>query len=282
MADILGVGLSLLVHDFNHLDVKLLCQEFQLKQLVHLPTRGLSTLDLVLTNLHDVYKPKSAEIPPPRLAFQITTPSLFIRNNWSWLPNPPAVGVRLLRKPLEQIVWHFMDTAMTCEDKNTIFTSIISPGPDLLMPEEHFKFHRNDPPWINEDFKQLIKQRQQAFFSGNTILYKFYRNKVNRARKSLRENFYASKVSHLKHSKLKNWWSEVKRICGMTDLTGSGNIPSQLQIADNIDHLSPKDFANLMNNSFLESMKDYSPLRADDLFKLHLRISMLMRIPCHI
>ena len=175
-----------------------------------------------------------------------------------------------------------MDTAMTCEDKNTIFTSIISPGPDLLMPEEHFKFHRNDPPWINEDFKQLIKQRQQAFFSGNTILYKFYRNKVNRARKSLRENFYASNVSHLKHSKPKNWWSEVKRICGMTDLTGSGNIPSQLQIADNIDHLSPKDFANLMNNSFLESMKDYSPLRADDLFKLHLRISMLMRIPCHI
>lgn len=51
--------------DFNHLNINYLCREFPLKQLVHLPTRGASTLDLVLTNLQDYYKSNPAEIHPP-------------------------------------------------------------------------------------------------------------------------------------------------------------------------------------------------------------------------
>ena len=33
--------------DFSHLNIKNLSRQFQLKQLVHLPTRGMNTLDLV-------------------------------------------------------------------------------------------------------------------------------------------------------------------------------------------------------------------------------------------
>ena len=143
MADILGVGLSLLVHDFNHLDVKLLCQEFQLKQLVHLylPTRGLNTLDLVLTNLQDVYKPKSAEIFPSfglSIAIypeQRTHKSSCSRRKAFKRDTRPSRKMELGRF-LKQIDWHVKDTAMTCEDKNTIFTFIISTGLDLLMPEK--------------------------------------------------------------------------------------------------------------------------------------------------
>ena len=46
-----GCGI-ILAGGFNHLDIKIISRQFQLKQLVHLPTRGTNMLDLVLTNLH--------------------------------------------------------------------------------------------------------------------------------------------------------------------------------------------------------------------------------------
>ena len=49
-----GCGI-ILAGDFNHLDIKIISCQFQLKHLVHLPTRGTNTLDLVLTNLHSFY-----------------------------------------------------------------------------------------------------------------------------------------------------------------------------------------------------------------------------------
>ena len=172
-----GCGL-VITGDFNHLDVKLLCQEFQLKQLVHLLTRDLNTLDLVLTNLHDVYKPKSAELSPSFCLSDHYTIAIYPKQ---LIPKSSCSRRKAFKRDtrssrkmelgrfLKQIDWHIMDSAMTCEDKNTVFTSIISTGLDLLMPEKHFKFHRNGAPWINEDFKQLINQRQQAFSSCNTI-----------------------------------------------------------------------------------------------------------------
>ena len=59
-----GCGI-ILAGDFNHLDIKTISRQFQLKQLVHLPTRGTNTLDLVLTNLHSFYPVNAAVLHPP-------------------------------------------------------------------------------------------------------------------------------------------------------------------------------------------------------------------------
>jgi hypothetical protein len=59
-----GCGI-IIAGDFNRLDINHLCYEFHLKQLVHTPTRGANILDLVLTNLHNFYKPNPANILPP-------------------------------------------------------------------------------------------------------------------------------------------------------------------------------------------------------------------------
>jgi hypothetical protein len=86
------------------------------------------------------------------------------------------------------------------------------------MPEKAVSVHCNDAPWINDDLKCLTKRQQQAFSSGNTISFTFYRNKVNKVRKACRSRLYASKVNHLKQAKPKEWWREVKRICGMISI----------------------------------------------------------------
>ena len=132
------------------------------------------------------------------------------------------------------------------------------------MPEKQVKFHIDDAPWVTNDFKNLIKRRQWALASGNTIAFKFYRNKVNRVRKTLRGNYYTSKVGNLQQLNPKKWWSEVKRLGGMSSSSRLVNLLPQLQ-TESTDPLSPTQYANLINNIFLEPMQEYSPLRHEDL-----------------
>ena len=174
-----------------------------------------------------------------------------------------------LGRYLNEIDWSLFHNLETCEQKNAFFHDIISNGFNLIMPERKVKFHTNDAPWITEEFKQLIKSRQRAFSSGNSQLFKFYRNKVNRERKLLRAKFFATKVSNLWKTKPKAWWSNIKRISGMK--TSNTDLQSQLQI-ENTDHLSSSELANLINGTFLEPMNIHHPLRNEDLFTLHQQI----------
>ena len=247
--------------DFNKLNIKL--RNFQLKQLVRSPTRGSNILDLVLTNLHIFYDPTSIEIlPPPSLCYQITTRTVLKRDT------RPSRKTELGRY-LNEVDWSLLQNLETCEQKNSFFYDIISNGFNLIMPERKVKFHTNDAPWITEEFKQLIKSRQRAFSSGNSQLFKFYHNKVNRERKLLRAKFFATKVSNLWKTKPKTWWSNIKRISGMK--TSNTDLQSQLQI-ENTDHLSSSELANLINGTFLEAMNIHHPLRNEDLFTLHQQI----------
>ena len=68
------------------------------------------------------------------------------------------------------------------------------------------------------------------------------------------------KVNNLKQLNPKNWWHEVKRLSGMDN---NVNLKSCIQI-ENAEHLSLKELANLINNSFLEPMVDFSPLNSID------------------
>ena len=63
-------GLILLGH-FNNLNCRRLQNHFSLKQLVKFPTRGRTTLDLILTNLDKFYQP-SQKLPPFGLSDHFT------------------------------------------------------------------------------------------------------------------------------------------------------------------------------------------------------------------
>lgn len=129
---------------------------------------------------------------------------------------------------------------------------------NYIMPKKAITFHRNDRPWITEDLKHLIIQRQGTFSSGNFIAFKFYRNKVNKMITSCPAEFYISKLGYLIQMKPKEWWRVIKRLCGMTPASNCTSFSSQFQL-ENTDDLSPLDLGNLINN-FLELMKDFSLL----------------------
>lgn len=247
----MGCGI-IIAGDFNHFDYKDLCRDFQLKQLIDKPTRGAKILDLMLTNMHKFYDVQSA--------IALSSLGLSDHNVMIVEPKvktPPEIPSRKtvikrdtrqsckkeLGRYLSNFDWNLIDSSKSCNKNCDILCSAIKTGYDILMPEKRVKYHRDDSPWITNKLKQLIKLRQRAFASNNTTLFKFYRNKVNRMRKSCRADYFASKVDSLKKSNPKSWWSEVKRISGMSPV--SGNIINQLQVEDT-EHLTHKGFADLI------------------------------------
>ena len=105
----------------------------------------------------------------------------------------------------------------------------------------------------------LIKLRQKAFVSDDTVRYRHYRNVVNRERKVIRGRYFASKVRQLKKTKPSQWWGAVKRIAGMVPAMGSESLFSQLHI-EGYDSLPPQDIANRINNAFLEPREPFQCL----------------------
>ena len=128
------------------------------------------------------------------------------------------------------------------------------------MPIKHIRLYTNDPPWINEQFKNLIKLRQQAFFQDDKDRYGQLRNTVNCKRQSLCSKYFASKISALKNTKTSQWWNTVKWVAGMVPASASECLLSNLQLEDHFNHSSNHDTANTINSAFLEPMEHYQPL----------------------
>ena len=254
-----GCGI-ILAGDFNRLDIKNICINFGLKQIVTIPTRGENTLDLVLTNLHPFYQTDSITAYPP---FGLSDHSVIaisprVRDPKS---NQKKIVYKRDMRPsrksmfgryLNEIDWSFLDSPNSIDAKGCYFTDVLSIGLSYILPEKRFMVHPNDHPWINEDVRRLIKPRQRALFAGNTTLFKLYRNRINRKRKNRKADYYKSKVENLKHSNPKQWWREVKHISGMIS---SPSLQNCIKI-ENLDNLPISDLANAINNAFLEPMKE--------------------------
>ncbi|CAB4022248.1 Hypothetical predicted protein [Paramuricea clavata] len=127
------------------------------------------------------------------------------------------------------------------------------------MPVSTIKIHESDRPWMNNNLKQLISRCQKAFTSGNNPLYQILRNKVNQACKRGRKSYYVNKVKGLRDSKPRDWWREVKQICGASKIP-KRNLTSLLHPNLVCDKES---LAENINSAFVNIMNDYLPLMSD-------------------
>ena len=159
---------------------------------------------------------------------------------------------------LLSIDWSLMFASLGSGDEmwNTVHT-IVHTGLDLIMPKRQIRVCNADAQWMNHKLKSLIVKRQQAFISingVNSILFKYYRNLVNRERKVCRAKYYESKIQQLKGEHPKKWWSEVKRLSNM-------KIRDQDPLAhsntDGFSNLTQHEQANAINLAFLEPRKEY-------------------------
>ena len=145
--------------------------------------------------------------------------------------------------------------------KLQLFTDVVKTGLDTIVPIKKSMIHTRDAPWVSPEFKELVKPRQKAFNDGDVNRFHYYRNAVNRERKTLRGRYYASKVSQLKYSKPNQWWNSVKRIAGMFPPSVSDTVISSLQV-EGTDGLSEQNIANMINAAFVEPLESFQRLES--------------------
>jgi len=70
-----------------------------------------------------------------------------------------------------------------------------------------------DKPWITDEFRRLIRQRQYAWTHKNKSEYNRLCNALNRLWIKLRERFY-KKIEGLWQSNASNWWRQTEKLTG--------------------------------------------------------------------
>ena len=137
---------------------------------------------------------------------------------------------------------------------------------DIIMPAKTIKLHTNDVSWMTGHLKHLIKCRQKALKDNCPTQFKFYRNQVNRERKRVKAKYYESKVKYLKNIEPKKWWSECKKLCGMSK--PNINIASKLlgesqTIEDKVNLANEINLAFRSSNSIRDHRNDSQTTELD-------------------
>ena len=138
---------------------------------------------------------------------------------------------------------HFPPVDLICTN---LSTSI-----DFLLPLVSKTVLVNEPPWVNDQFKSLVRKRQVALAQGDLVNF---RNHVNPLRKSCRAKYYASKVEHLRNYDSRRrwnveggenaWWNAITHFS--RPYMGSDRTTEFL--------------ADTINNTFLAPMDLFTPL----------------------
>ena len=163
-----------------------------------------------------------------------------------------------MRTYLQEVDAHtLVSNADSCEEKMSIFESIVQTGLNSVLPLRSKRVHSSEPPWLNPALKRLIMQRQRALAEGNRPMFRYLRN-----RRTCRAQYYESKVNHLKDCKPSVWWKEIKRLSGMSSaVKDRDEIKRSLQLVDR--YSSAPDLAKLIDDAFLSPMQDFTPLSED-------------------
>jgi hypothetical protein len=118
----------------------------------------------------------------------------------------PTSRLALRKYLLEVDVPTLIRAKASCEDKANTLKLIITYGLNAILPMRSKLKISNEPPWITQKLKHLIRRRQISLAEGDLISFRRLRNHVNRERKNCRSKFYEAKVKELKESAPAKWW----------------------------------------------------------------------------
>ena len=138
----------LLAGDFDQLDLKSLCRIFNLKRLVHGPTRGNNTLDQILTNMASIYNAAVHLSPLGKSDLQ----RLLVKAKIQVKVKPILRNVRTMRPRniavltirLNEQNWNQVLNARDVDQKVDIFTQHMTSILGGTMPIKRMQMHPSD------------------------------------------------------------------------------------------------------------------------------------------
>ena len=244
--------------DFNEINCCDIQDPLQLTQVVNFPTHGNNTLDKIFTDVADQYL-----TPRPLPPFGRSTHLSVL---WSPSPtysHPRGATCKTYRPLTDSAIRHFgqwitqhpWTEVTSCEDVETKWNqyhATITQAYHHFFPEKTVSLHPADAPWITHRIKRLIQERDRAFHHHQTDLYKGLRNKVIREIRYAKKAHYPSKLQHLKHRNIGQWYDGIKNLIGC-----DRNKPSSLPF---ISHLSSQEAAQQINSHFADICQQLPPL----------------------
>ena len=92
-------------------------------------------------------------------------------------------GKNLLVHAIHNYNWSTRETIDDIDSKVAIFNNSVIALLDFYLPIHQVKRHSSDKPWITDQFRRLIRQRQYAWINGDRTEYNKLRNIINRLSK---------------------------------------------------------------------------------------------------
>ena len=252
---------TIITGDFNQYPEKHVKHHLCLKQTVTKPTRGNVILDKFLTDMVCFYPDCIVTAPVANSDHNaiVAYPSIQYDKGVSKYVETKVNGMNersFFAYDIQRIRWEEMYQLQNCEQKVKFFTEKLQSLMQRHFPVKIVQRHDKDKPWVTDNFKSMIAQRQHAFMSGNMSKYRELRNKTNRLAKLLERNFYKKKVEHLKTSNNRSWWKHMKGLLGMGS-SHTGPLESLSQSTNGGDMCA---FVSDINNFFKSVASHIEPL----------------------
>ena len=251
----------ILLGDFNQLNDSTI-RSYPLKQVVKCATRKSAILDKIYTNIACWYD-QPFSMPPIGKSdhncivmvsasrchqyYDHSSYFVYVRSN-------DNNGKILLSEALRNYNWSTMYRMEKCDDMLNYFNNVVLSLLDYYLPVRVCKRNKADKPWVDDNFRRLIRSRQYAWKHYNMADYRKYRNQVQRTAVNLRKKYYQRHIGKLRDSNPRQWWRDINNI------TGRSTTQCISTMANNMCNGNVQSLANDIN-AFLQSVSnDLQPL----------------------
>ena len=247
--------------DFNRMKDKRL-KSYPLQQIVRQATRQQAVLDKMYTNMAQFYDSVTVSAPLGlsdhnvlNIACTQTDRRHVGERSYKLVRRSDPNCKTMFVNDLKAVNWVNVFKSTSCQEKYDQFHATL-----LALMDKHIPFRvvtvcSTDKPWVTPHFKDLISSRQSAWNAGNMVLYRQLRNKVNHMSSKLRSNFFHQKVQDLKSTDSRNWWHQVKKLCGLD--RGMSDLKN---ITDTLYGGNEEALVENINKFFLSICEDIDPL----------------------
>ena len=107
-----------------------------------------------------------------------------------------------------------LDSVASVDSLTESFNTDVKTEIDIHFPLKSVKIHPTYRPWMTSRIKQFILERRRAFYSDRNGRWRELRTRVRDEIAARKKAFYSEKLSYLKNTDPRKWWSLVKKLSG--------------------------------------------------------------------
>ena len=159
--------------------------------------------------------------------------------------------------------WSEVFGEVDVQAKADAFYQIVNESITTIFPTKVVQLHPNDKPWMSDDIKKLIVQRQKAFADNDKPRRVKLRNQIIRKIRKAKLIHNANKVRKLQNMDPGRWHREIRRFANMKQVEPSihvqGLVPSDHVAVANAINCHLASFPNSQQPLCLGDLPAYLP-----------------------